>query len=101
MFNALASFAQRRGRRTVIFAAVFFVIAGALGGGVASKLAPYGADDPTTESVKAGDRLEADGFREAGTIVMVQNVDPNSKAGQARIGGLENRLRANSDDVLI
>jgi uncharacterized membrane protein YdfJ with MMPL/SSD domain len=97
MFNALASFAQRRGRRTVIFAAVFFVIAGALGGGVASKLAPYGADDPATQSVKAGDRLEDDGFREAGTIVMVQNVNPNSKAGEARIGGLENRLRANSD----
>ena len=53
MFNALASLAQRHGKRTVIFAAVFFVIAGALGGGVASKLAPYGDDDPATESVKA------------------------------------------------
>ena len=63
MFNALTSFAQRHGKRTVIFAAIFFVVAGALGGGVASKLAPYGADDPSTESVKAADRLEADGYR--------------------------------------
>ena len=61
MFNALASLAQRHGKRTVIFAAIFFVVAGAIGGGVASKLAPYGADDPATESVKAADRLEADG----------------------------------------
>ncbi len=38
MFNALASLAQGHGKRTVIFAAIFFVVAGALGGGVASKL---------------------------------------------------------------
>jgi uncharacterized membrane protein YdfJ with MMPL/SSD domain len=97
MFNALASFAQRRGRRTVIFAAVFFVFAGALGGGVASKLAPYGADDPATESVKATDRLEADGYREPGVLVLVQGIDPNSKAGQARIERLESGLKANQD----
>jgi uncharacterized membrane protein YdfJ with MMPL/SSD domain len=97
MFNALASLAQRHGRRTVIFAAVFFVIAGALGGGVASKLAPYGADDPASESVKATDRLEADGYRDPGVLVLVQGIDPNSKAGQARIGGLESGLKSNQE----
>jgi uncharacterized membrane protein YdfJ with MMPL/SSD domain len=97
MFNALASVAQRRGRRTVILAAILFVVAGAIGGGVASKLAPYGADDPATESVKASDRLEEDGFRQAGVIVLVQNVDPSSAPGRQRIAGLERRLRANPD----
>jgi uncharacterized membrane protein YdfJ with MMPL/SSD domain len=97
MFDRLASLAQGHGKRTAIFAVIFFIVAGALGGGVASKLGPYGADDPATESVKAGDRLEDDGYREPGVVVLVQNVDPNSKAGAQRITGLENELKANSD----
>jgi uncharacterized membrane protein YdfJ with MMPL/SSD domain len=97
MFNSLASFAQRRGKRTVIFAAVFFVVAGALGGGVASKLAPYGDDDPATESVKATDRLEADGYRDPSVIVLFQNTSPTSKDGQQRIQQVERQLRADPD----
>jgi uncharacterized membrane protein YdfJ with MMPL/SSD domain len=97
MFNSLASLAQRHGRRTVIFAAIFFVVAGALGGGVASKLAPYGADDPATESVKATDRLEADGYRDPSVIVLVQGVSPTDRQGQARIAGIERTLHADGD----
>jgi RND superfamily putative drug exporter len=97
MFNALATLAQRHGRRTVIFAAVFFVIAAALGGGVASKLAPYGADDPATESVKADDRLDADGYRDPSVIVLFQNTSPTSPAGQQRIEQVEQQLRADPD----
>ena len=97
MFNALASLAQRHGKRTVIFAAVFFVIAGALGGGVASKLAPYGDDDPATESVKAADRLEADGYRDPSVIVLFQNTSPTSSSGQQRIQGVERQLRSDPD----
>jgi uncharacterized membrane protein YdfJ with MMPL/SSD domain len=97
MFNALASLAQRHGKRTVIFAAVFFVVAGALGGGVASKLAPYGDDDPATESVKATDRLEADGYRDPSVIVLFQNISPTSPAGQQRIQQVERQLRADPD----
>src|SRR5215208_5849187 len=97
MFNALASLAQRRGRRVVIFAAVFFVVAGAIGGGVSSKLAPYGDDDPATESVKAADRLEDDGYREASVVVLVNHVTPTNAAGQRRVGQLERQLRANPD----
>ncbi len=97
MFNGLASLAQRRGRRVVIFAAVLFVAAAAIGGGVASKLAPYGADDQATESVKASDRLEDDGYRQAEMIVLVQNLSPSSPAGQRRIGQLEAQLEHNPD----
>jgi uncharacterized membrane protein YdfJ with MMPL/SSD domain len=97
MFNGLASLAQRRGKRVAIFAVIFFIVAGALGGGVASKLAPYGADDPATESVKAGDRLNDDGFRQTSVIVLVQNVDPTTQAGRERITGLERQLKADRD----
>jgi uncharacterized membrane protein YdfJ with MMPL/SSD domain len=97
MFDRLASLAQGHGKRTAIFAVIFFVAAGAIGGGVASKLAPYGADDPATESVKAQDRLEADGFRDPSVIVLLQDVDPNSSAGQTRIAELESRLKDDPD----
>src|SRR3954470_13683858 len=97
MFNALASLAQRHGKRTVIFAAVFFVVAGALGGGVASKLAPYGADDPSTESVRATDRLQADGYRDPSVIVLLQDTVPTSPTGQQKMRRIEEQLRANPD----
>ncbi len=97
MFNALASLAQGHAKRTVIFAAVFFVVAGALGGGVASKLAPYGDDDPSTESVRASDRLKADGYRDPSVIVLIQNTSPTTPTGQHRIRGIEEGLRANPD----
>jgi uncharacterized membrane protein YdfJ with MMPL/SSD domain len=97
MFNGLASLAQRHGKRTAIFAVIFFIVAGALGGGVASKLAPYGADDPDTESVKAIDRLEDAGYRDPSVIVLIQDIDPNSKQGQARIAGVEDELKADGE----
>jgi uncharacterized membrane protein YdfJ with MMPL/SSD domain len=97
MFNSLASLAEGHGKRVAIFAVIFFVVAGALGGGVASKLAPYGADDPATESVKATDRLDEDGFRQASVIVLVQDIDPSSKAGHARIAKLEDEVKADPD----
>ncbi len=97
MFNALASLAQRHGKRTVIFAVVFFVVAGALGGGVASKLGPYGADDPATESVKVSDRLEADGYRDPSVIVLLQSTSPTTEAGRAKIERVAGQLRANPD----
>ena len=97
MFNSLVSLAQRHGKRTVILAAILFVVAGALGGGVASKLAPYGADDPATESVKATDRLEADGYRDPSVIVLVQGISATSRQGRERIAGIERTLRADAD----
>jgi uncharacterized membrane protein YdfJ with MMPL/SSD domain len=97
MFNALASLAQGHGKRVAIFAVIFFIVAGALGGGVADKLAPYGADDPDTESVKASDRLDEAGFRQASVIVLVQGIDPNSDAGQARIAQLTDEVKRNPE----
>ena len=53
MFDALARLADGHARRVGLFAIAFFVLAAALGGSVASRLDPYGADDPATETVKA------------------------------------------------
>jgi uncharacterized membrane protein YdfJ with MMPL/SSD domain len=97
MFNGLASLAQRRGRRVVIFAVLFFIVAGGIGGGVASKLAPYGADDPATESVKATDRLQDDGYRDPSVIVLLQDTVPTTPTGQQKMRRIEQQLRANPD----
>src|SRR5215212_7458234 len=70
--DRLARLADRRARRVLLIAGVFFVVAGALGAGVADRLDPYGADDPDTESVIATERLEAAGFRETGVVVLIQ-----------------------------
>jgi uncharacterized membrane protein YdfJ with MMPL/SSD domain len=93
MFNALASLAQRHGKRTVILAAVFFVVAGALGGSVAKHLDPYGADDPSTQSVIADHRLEAAGFRDVSVIVLIENASPTEAAGQQRIAAIEQQVQ--------
>jgi uncharacterized membrane protein YdfJ with MMPL/SSD domain len=93
----LARLAQRRGRRVVIVAAIFFLGAGALGAGVADRLDPYGADDPDTESVRADERLEAAGFRETGVVVLLEDVDVRSAEGRERVGGVADQLAANPD----
>ncbi|HET8593400.1 MAG TPA: MMPL family transporter, partial [Solirubrobacterales bacterium] len=97
MFSALASLAQRRGKRVVIVAALLFAAAGAFGGSVAKHLDPYGADDPATESVEARDRLDAAGYRDAGVIVLLQDTSPTSAAGQRRIERVEGKLRSDRD----
>jgi uncharacterized membrane protein YdfJ with MMPL/SSD domain len=97
MFDALASLAQRRGRRVVILAAVVFVVAGALGGSVAKHLDPYGADDPATEGVRADDRLEDDGFRDANVLVLVRNASPAQPAGRRRVAQIEQKVKSDPD----
>ena len=75
MFDRLAQLAQNRGRRVVLLAVLLSIVAGALGAGVADRLDPYEADDPDTESVRAADRLEDAGYREASVIVLVDGVE--------------------------
>jgi uncharacterized membrane protein YdfJ with MMPL/SSD domain len=97
MFTALASLAQRRGRRVVILAVIFFGVAGAVGGTVADKLDPYGADDPATESVIADDRAEAAGFRDASVIVLIEGASPTEPAGRQRIQAVGQQVASDPD----
>jgi uncharacterized membrane protein YdfJ with MMPL/SSD domain len=98
MFERLARLADRSGRRVVILAVVFFAIAGFVGGSVAERLDPYGADDPDTESVKANDRLEDAGYRTPGVIVLIEDVAVSEPAGRARVDEVR-RIVESEDDV--
>ena len=93
MLDSLARFVYRRRRLVAIGAAIFFVIAGAIGGSVASHLDPYGADDPATDSVKADNLLQARGFRDASVIVLVRNAPIANSSTRARVEGIERQLR--------
>ena len=81
--NRLARMAERHARRVLLIAGIFFLVAGALGAGVADRLDPYGADDPDTESVIADQRLEDAGYRETGVVVLVR--------GEGRVGPVDRR----------
>jgi RND superfamily putative drug exporter len=97
MFDSLARLADRRARRVGLLAIAFFLLAGALGGSVASRLDPYGADDPATEAVKAREQLEDAGLRLPGVIVVVDNAPVAEASTRPRIAALERELRARGD----
>ncbi len=84
--------ATRRARRVVILALIGAAVAGLLGAGVASRLDPYGADDPSTESVKADDRLNDAGFQDLGVIALVRGVDVSSDDAKRRVQTLAARI---------
>ena len=85
MLERLANLTGSRPKAVVAVAVVLFALAGAFGSGVADRLDPYAADDPDTESVIAEERLEEAGFRQTEAVVLIQGVDPNTKAGAARV----------------
>ena len=97
MMERLARLADRRARRVLIFTAIVFVVAGALGTGVAERLDPFGADDPKSESVIADQRLEQAGFRETGVVVLVEGADARSPQGRGRIETITGELTADSE----
>ncbi len=93
MFDALARLADGNARRIGLIAIAFFLLAGALGGSVASRLDPYGADDPATEAVKARQRLEDAGLREPAVLAVVENAPLAAPATRARVEALERSVR--------
>jgi uncharacterized membrane protein YdfJ with MMPL/SSD domain len=97
MFDALARLADGHARRIGLFAIVFFLLAGALGGSVASRLDPYGADDPATETVKAKERLHDAGLREPAVLVVVKDAPVSRPATRARVQALERSIRRRAD----
>ena len=97
MFDSLARLADRRPRRVGLFAIVFFVAAGALGGSVASRLDPYGADDPATEAVKARTQLQDAGLHVPGVVVVLDRAPVGKPSTRRRVGALEAELRRRAD----
>ncbi|HET7120100.1 MAG TPA: MMPL family transporter [Solirubrobacterales bacterium] len=97
MFDALARLAEGRAKRIGICAIAFLILAGALGGSVANRLDPYGADDPATETVRAMDRLEGAGLRVPAVIAVVEGAPVAKQATRARVEALEDEVRARGD----
>src|SRR4051812_48126163 len=70
--TALAQFTARKPKRVVAAALALAVMAGVFGFGVASRLGPYGADDPATDSVKTSSALEqATGLTTSDNVVVL------------------------------
>src|SRR3954469_21473610 len=96
MFDFLARLANGSARRVALLALAFFVL-GALGGSVASRLDPYGADDPATETVKAMDRLEQAGLRVPAVVAVVEDAPVAAPATRRRVEALEDKVRRRGD----
>ncbi len=97
MFDALARFADGNARRIGIFAILFFVLAAAVGGGVADRLDPYGADDPATEAVEAREQLNDAGLRVPAVVAVVENAPVARASTRARVEALERSVRRRGD----
>ncbi len=92
MFDALARLADRRARRVGLTAIVLFVLAGALGGSVAERLDPYGADDPDTETVQAREALQGAGFRASGAIVVIRDAPVDKPSARAKVVAISREI---------
>jgi uncharacterized membrane protein YdfJ with MMPL/SSD domain len=97
MFDSLARLADGHARRVALIALAFFLLAAAVGGSVASRLDPYGADDPSTETVVARERLQDAGLRVPAVIGVVENAPVAKSSSRARVEALENQVRERSD----
>ena len=99
MFEKLATFAYSNRRRVLFAAVIAAAIAAVLGAGVSSRLSPYGADDPATQSVQAKNRYQAATGRQIdpGVIALVSSGDVRSPASRQRVEGVAAKLRAQPD----
>ena len=99
MLDQISGIVVRRPRRVVIGVALLALVAGALGGGVADRLAPYGADDPASESYRAERLLERSGANASTDVVALvrprQSV--RSAAGRAEVLRVAAELRRDPD----
>ncbi len=97
MFDSLARLADGKAKRVALLALVFFLLAGAIGGSVAERLDPYGAEDPATETVQAMDRLEQAGLRIPAVIAVVEDAPVANPATKRRVEALEQQVRERAD----
>lgn len=78
MFDALGSFVLSRRKWVVAGTALFAVVAGVIGGGVAERLSNGGFDDPNSEAVRAADVLEDHFGVNNPNLVLLVEVDDGS-----------------------
>jgi uncharacterized membrane protein YdfJ with MMPL/SSD domain len=98
-FERFASFVHRNRRRVLLVALVGIAAAGAFGLGVAKRLSPYGATDPSTQSVQATNRYQAAAGRQIdpGVIALVTTGGVQGAHAERRVHQIEARLRSSRD----
>jgi putative drug exporter of the RND superfamily len=103
MLTRLARFLQTHGRAVLVAAVVGFAIAGVFGFGVAKRLSPYGAEDPATQSVQAGNRYQAAAGHQIspGVVAVVASGDVRTPAARARVTHVAGELRRAPDVALV
>jgi uncharacterized membrane protein YdfJ with MMPL/SSD domain len=99
MLSRLATFLHSHRRPVLIAAVVGAVIAGAFGAGVSSHLSPYGANDPSTQSVQATNRFQAASRRQIdpGVIALVSSGDVRTAAARERVTSVAAELQRQPD----
>ena len=105
MLPRLASWLHAHARPVLVVTVAGAVLAGVFGSSVASRLNPYGADDPGTQSVQARDRFQHAAGRQldAGVVAIVTpgaNVE-RSPAAKHEVLSVAQGLRAGPDVALV
>jgi uncharacterized membrane protein YdfJ with MMPL/SSD domain len=95
----LAAFLHSHGRAILVAAVVGAVVAGVFGAGVSSRLSPYGATDPATQSVQATNRFQATAGRQIdpGVIALLAGGDVRTAAVRQRVASVAAELRRQPD----
>jgi uncharacterized membrane protein YdfJ with MMPL/SSD domain len=99
MFAKLAAFAYSNRRRVLYVAVGGAVLAAAVGAGVANRLSPYGAEDPSTQSVQAKNRYQAGAGRQIdpGVIALVDTGNVQTTSAERRVSDVAEQLRFSPD----
>jgi RND superfamily putative drug exporter len=99
VLSRLATLAAGRPRTVVAVAVALALVAATLGGNVASRLAPYGAKDPASESARADAALHRVGVNaDVDALALVRPGAPvRSARGRARVERVAALLRADPD----
>ncbi|MDP8968879.1 MAG: MMPL family transporter, partial [Actinomycetota bacterium] len=99
MLGLLARLASQHPSRVVLAAIVLTLVAAVIGSSAVDRLAPYAAEDPQTESVRADALLARSGV-EAGVDVVALVRTPSgatSRSGRSRVERVARLLRADAD----
>jgi RND superfamily putative drug exporter len=99
MLDNLATFAYSNRRRVLFVAVIAAAIAAVFGAGVSSRMSPYGADDPGTQSVQAKNRFQAATGRQIdpGIVALVSSGDVRTAAARHRVHAVAAKLKAQPD----
>ena len=78
MFERLGAFTVRRRRWILVATAVFFLSAGAIGGGVADRLSSGGFSDPDAEATLATEALRAEFDQQTPNLILLVHAESGS-----------------------